>query len=115
MYRSLLKLSQVVSLPFCTFCWFKTAFSVLTPPLFFFSQGTFSGPPESESLKERLLSVETSQTSLNIIGVIVEKLAMCAAFVRYVPLANRVQSTCAVFTSHKNASIYPDAHLMVLH
>lgn len=67
-------------------------FSVPQTQLFFL-QGRLSEVPEPESLRKRLLCIETSQTSLHIIGVVMERLALCATFVRYLPLANRVQNT----------------------
>ncbi|XP_056883014.1 uncharacterized protein LOC130522542 isoform X2 [Takifugu flavidus] len=51
--------------------------------------------PEPESLRKRLLCIETTQTSLHIIGVVIERLALSATFVRYLPLANRIYAELA--------------------
>uniref|UniRef100_A0A669E1V1 Zinc finger protein 638 n=1 Tax=Oreochromis niloticus TaxID=8128 RepID=A0A669E1V1_ORENI len=46
--------------------------------------------PESESLEDRLLSVEVSEVNVDLLMMIMEVLASIAAFVRFLPLANRI-------------------------
>ncbi|XP_030609082.1 uncharacterized protein LOC115796791 isoform X2 [Archocentrus centrarchus] len=45
---------------------------------------------ELESLEERLLCVEISETSVDLIMTVVQVVASIAAFVRFLPLANRI-------------------------
>ncbi|XP_076580489.1 uncharacterized protein znf638 isoform X2 [Chaetodon auriga] len=49
-----------------------------------------AGVPESESLEERLLCVEISETSVDIVGVVMEAVASIATVVGFLPLANRI-------------------------
>ena len=49
------------------------------------------GAPEPKSLEERLLCVEVSETSVDVIRVVMEAVASIATFVSFLPLANRVQ------------------------
>nr|XP_024657485.1 uncharacterized protein LOC112433585 isoform X1 [Maylandia zebra] len=46
--------------------------------------------PESESLEDRLLSVEVSEVNVDLVMMIMEVVASIAAFVRFLPLANRI-------------------------
>ncbi|XP_063325592.1 uncharacterized protein LOC134624525 [Pelmatolapia mariae] len=46
--------------------------------------------PESESLEDRLLSVEVSEVNVDLLMMIMEVVASIAAFVRFLPLANRI-------------------------
>ncbi|KAL7374999.1 hypothetical protein ABVT39_010535 [Epinephelus coioides] len=48
-----------------------------------------AGAQEPESLEERLLCVEISETSLDIIKMVIEVVASIATFVSFLPLANR--------------------------
>ncbi|XP_076743336.1 uncharacterized protein LOC143412311 isoform X3 [Maylandia zebra] len=45
---------------------------------------------ESESLEDRLLSVEVSEVNVDLVMMIMEVVASIAAFVRFLPLANRI-------------------------
>ncbi|XP_058479742.1 uncharacterized protein LOC131455896 [Solea solea] len=47
--------------------------------------------PDREALEERLLCVEISEASVNIVTVVLEVVASIAPFVSFLPLANRVQ------------------------
>ncbi|XP_049923873.1 zinc finger protein 638-like [Epinephelus moara] len=49
-----------------------------------------AGAQEPESLEERLLCVEISETSLDIIKMVIEVVASIATFVSFLPLANRI-------------------------
>ncbi|XP_037614015.1 uncharacterized protein LOC119481301 [Sebastes umbrosus] len=49
-----------------------------------------AGVPEPKSLEERLLCVEISETSVDVIGVVMEMVASIATFVSFLPLANRI-------------------------
>ncbi|XP_070849509.1 microtubule-associated protein futsch-like [Chaetodon trifascialis] len=49
-----------------------------------------TGVPESKSLEERLLCVEISETSVDIVGVVMEAVASIATVVGFLPLANRI-------------------------
>ncbi|XP_025760564.1 uncharacterized protein LOC109200983 [Oreochromis niloticus] len=46
--------------------------------------------PESEALEDRLLSVEVSEVNVDLLMMIMEAVASIAAFVRFLPLANRI-------------------------
>ncbi|KAL4007484.1 hypothetical protein ACER0C_001336 [Sarotherodon galilaeus] len=46
--------------------------------------------PESESLEDRLLSVEVSEVNVDLLMMIMEVVASIVAFVRFLPLANRI-------------------------
>ncbi|KAK9524972.1 hypothetical protein VZT92_017328 [Zoarces viviparus] len=48
------------------------------------------GVPDPKLLEERLLCVETCETSPDIIGVVMEAVASVAPFVGFLPLANRI-------------------------
>ncbi|XP_070711288.1 uncharacterized protein [Pempheris klunzingeri] len=48
------------------------------------------GDPDSESLEERLLCVEISETSLEVIRTVMKVVASIANFVNFLPLANRI-------------------------
>ncbi|XP_026046113.1 RNA-binding protein 20-like isoform X3 [Astatotilapia calliptera] len=52
--------------------------------------GTSEHVPESESLEDRLLSVEVSEVNVDLVMMIMEVVASIAAFVRFLPLANRI-------------------------
>ncbi|KAM7376989.1 hypothetical protein PAMA_013667 [Pampus argenteus] len=45
---------------------------------------------DPESLAERLLCVEISETTEKVIGVVMELVSSCATFVNFLPLANRI-------------------------
>ncbi|XP_044040996.1 uncharacterized protein LOC122870699 [Siniperca chuatsi] len=49
-----------------------------------------AGIPESKSLEERLLCVEISEVSVDVIRVVMEVVASIATFVSFLPLANRI-------------------------
>ncbi|XP_073331666.1 uncharacterized protein [Pagrus major] len=49
-----------------------------------------AGVPDQKSLEERLLCVETSETSVDIIRMVIEVVASIASFVNFLPLANRI-------------------------
>ncbi|CAI5685604.1 uncharacterized protein LOC100710086 isoform X2 [Oreochromis niloticus] len=46
--------------------------------------------PDSESLEERLLCVEISETSVDLIMMVMQVVASSGSFVRFLPLANRI-------------------------
>ncbi|CAI5644021.1 unnamed protein product [Oreochromis niloticus] len=46
--------------------------------------------PESEALEDRLLSVEVSEVNVDLLMMIMDAVASIAAFVRFLPLANRI-------------------------
>ncbi|XP_056224748.1 uncharacterized protein LOC130164210 isoform X2 [Seriola aureovittata] len=46
--------------------------------------------PDPESLEERLLCVEISETTVDIVKMVMEVVASIAAFVSFLPLANRI-------------------------
>ncbi|XP_026018602.1 zinc finger protein 638-like [Astatotilapia calliptera] len=46
--------------------------------------------PQSESLEDRLLIVEVSEVNVDLVMMIMEVVASIAAFVRFLPLANRI-------------------------
>lgn len=58
--------------------------------LFFSLQGASLGIQQPDSLQERLLCVETSETSADTVRMVVEVVASFAPFVGFLPLANRV-------------------------
>ncbi|TKS93064.1 Matrin-3 [Collichthys lucidus] len=49
-----------------------------------------AGVPEEESLEERLLCVEISETSVEVIELVMEVVATLATFVNFLPLGNRI-------------------------
>ncbi|XP_036967632.1 uncharacterized protein LOC119026983 isoform X2 [Acanthopagrus latus] len=49
-----------------------------------------AGVPDQNSLEERLLCVETSETSVEIVRMVTEVVASIASFVNFLPLANRI-------------------------
>ncbi|TKS93078.1 hypothetical protein D9C73_026935 [Collichthys lucidus] len=49
-----------------------------------------AGVPEEESLEERLLCVEISETSVDVFKAVMEIVASIATFVNFLPLANRI-------------------------
>ncbi|XP_060887811.1 uncharacterized protein LOC132958789 [Labrus mixtus] len=49
-----------------------------------------AGVPDPTSLEERLLCVEVSEVSLDIITLVIEMVASIATFVNFLPLANRI-------------------------
>ncbi|XP_039678968.1 uncharacterized protein LOC120573346 isoform X1 [Perca fluviatilis] len=49
-----------------------------------------AGVPESTSLEERLLCVEVSEASVDVVRTVMEKVASIATFVGFLPLANRI-------------------------
>uniref|UniRef100_A0A671TNU1 Matrin-type domain-containing protein n=1 Tax=Sparus aurata TaxID=8175 RepID=A0A671TNU1_SPAAU len=49
-----------------------------------------AGVPDQNSLEERLLCVETSETSVEITRMVIEVVASIASFVSFLPLANRI-------------------------
>ncbi|XP_005753485.1 uncharacterized protein LOC102204272 isoform X1 [Pundamilia nyererei] len=46
--------------------------------------------PDSESLEERLICVEISETSVDLIMMVMQVVAFSGSFVRFLPLANRI-------------------------
>ncbi|TKS93076.1 Zinc finger protein 638 [Collichthys lucidus] len=59
-----------------------------------------AGVPEEESLEERLLCVEISETSVDVIELVMEVVATLATFVNFLPLGNRVQEHKHVYFLH---------------
>ncbi|XP_035531359.1 uncharacterized protein LOC118338205, partial [Morone saxatilis] len=49
-----------------------------------------AGVPEPKSLEERLLCVEISETSVDIVRMVMEVVSSIASFVGFLPLANRI-------------------------
>ncbi|XP_027143700.1 uncharacterized protein LOC104936243 isoform X4 [Larimichthys crocea] len=49
-----------------------------------------AGVPEEKSLEERLLCVEISETSVEVIELVMEVVATLATFVNFLPLGNRI-------------------------
>ncbi|KAM3591184.1 uncharacterized protein V6R79_024294 [Siganus canaliculatus] len=49
-----------------------------------------AGHPDLQTLKERLLCVETDGTSLDIVTMVIKDVASIADFVNFLPLANRI-------------------------
>ena len=47
--------------------------------------------PNTESLENRMLSVEISETSVDLIMIVMDVVASIASFANYLPLANRVR------------------------
>lgn len=72
--------------------------SGLYPQLFVVLQGV----PEPKSLEERLLSVEISETSVDVIKTVIEEVASIATVVSFLPLANRVQKHKHLLFSHSS-------------
>lgn len=58
--------------------------------IFFCLQAPFQEIQEPDTLGERLLCVETSETSVETVRMVVEVVSSFAPFVSFLPLANRV-------------------------
>ncbi|XP_041820824.1 zinc finger protein 638-like isoform X2 [Chelmon rostratus] len=74
-----------------------------------------AGVPESESLEERLLCVEISEASVNVIRMVMEAVASIATFVSFLPLANRIcvemaDSSGVTQVVEKYNTFTPDSH-----
>jgi len=61
-------------------------------------RSVFQHVRELESLEERLLCVEITKTSVELVKRVLEVVASIASFVSFLPLANYVRQTPAILT-----------------
>lgn len=61
---------------------------------------SLQGVPEEKSLEERLLCVEISETSVEVIELVMEVVATLATFVNFLPLGNRVREHKHLYFLH---------------
>lgn len=112
LYKSMMKWSQVVSQHFLMFRALKKTFLWSTNFLFFL-QAPFQEISEPDTLWERLLCVETSETSVETIRMVMEVVSSFAPFVSFLPLANRVLPFCK--TSFKTRLVFNVCDLTSAH
>lgn len=93
LYKSMMKWSQVVSQHLfmfkakkrnCEVCSLTFSF------VYFFLEAPFQEIQDPDTLGERLLCVETSETSVETVRMVVEVVSSFAPFVSFLPLTNRV-------------------------
>lgn len=94
LYNPMIKWSQVVSQQLFMFKATKGKLQkhahLLVHEHFFSLQAPFQEIQEPDTLGERLLCVETSETSVETVRMVVEVVSSFAPFVSFLPLANRV-------------------------